>query len=206
MNILKILALLFALGFRFALADSEQVLDNLDAQRMAIESQRADAARAYNAKERACYSDFAVSVCLRKVTHERRMVLNELKQKDLVLARQERIERAAQQRSRVEEKANERLEFERQIDPSAIESNQSDKRNSQSMKVQDHANTAKIPAPKSSAPKDSNAPTAAQRASNQAAYDQKIFDAKKRIEDRQKRLNQPPSVPSPPLPLNPQLH
>jgi hypothetical protein len=39
MNTPKILALLIALGLRVALADSDQVLENLDAQRMAIESQ-----------------------------------------------------------------------------------------------------------------------------------------------------------------------
>ena len=206
MNIPKILTLLLALGLRVALADSDQVLENLDAQRMAIESQRSDAARAYDVKERACNSDFAVSMCLRKVASERRTVLNELKQKDLALARLERIERAAQQRVRLEEKASERLEFERKLDPNSIESNQADKRNSQSSKVQDHASTAKIPIARASAPKDSNAPTPQQRLSNQAAYDQKILDAKKRIDDRQKRLDQPPAVPSPSLPVNPKVH
>ena len=206
MNIPKILAVLLALVLRVALADSDQVLENLDAQRMAIESQRSDAARAYDVKERACNSDFAVSMCLRKVASERRTVLNELKQKDLALARLERIERAAQQRVRLEEKASERLEFERKLDPNAIESNQADKRNSQSTKVQDHASTAKIPTARASAPKDSNAPTPQQRLSNQAAYDQKILDAKQRIDDRQKRLDQPPAVPSPPLPVNPKVH
>ena len=206
MNIPKILALLIALGLRVALADSDQVLENLDAQRMAIESQRSDVAKAVDAKERACYSDFAVSMCLRKVATERRTVLYELKQKDLALARLERIERAAQQRVRLEEKASERLEFERKLDPNAIESNQTDKRNSQLSKMQDHASTAKIPTTRASAPKDSNAPTPQQRLSNQAAYDQKILDAKIRIDDRKKRLDQPPAVPSPPLPVNPKVH
>jgi hypothetical protein len=206
MNIPKILALLIALGLRVALADSDQVLENLDAQRVAIESQRSDVVRTFDAKERACYSDFAVSTCLRKVATERRTVLYELKQKDLALARLERIERAAQQRVRLEEKASERLEFERKLDPNAIESNQADKRNSQSTKVQDHASTAKIPTARASAPKDSNAPTPEQRLSNQAAYDKKILDAKKRIDDRQKRLDQPPAAPSPPLPVNPKVH
>lgn len=206
MNIPKILALLIALGLRVALADSDQVLENLDAQRMAIESQRSDVVRTFDAKERACYSDFAVSMCLRKVATERRTVLYELKQKDLALARLERIERAAQQRVRLEEKASERLEFERKLDPNAIESNQADKRNSQSTKVQDHASTAKIPTARASAPKDSNAPAPEQRLSNQAAYDQKILEAKKRIDDRKKRLDQPPAVPSPPLPVNPKVH
>ena len=206
MNIPKILAVLLALVLRVALADSDQVLENLDAQRMAIESQRSDVVRTFDAKERACYSDFAVSICLRKVATERRTVLYELKQKDLALARLERTERAAQQRVRLEEKASERLEFERKLDPNAIESNQADKRNSQSTKVQDHASTAKIPTARASAPKDSNAPTPQQRLSNQAAYDQKILEAKKRIDDRQKRLDQPPAVPSPPLPVNPKVH
>lgn len=206
MNIPKILAVFLALVLRVALADSDQVLENLDAQRVAIESQRTDVAKAFDAKERACYADFAVSICLRKVATERRTVLYELKQKDLALARLERIERAAQQRVRLEEKASERLEFDRKLDPNAIESNQTDKRNSQSSKVQDHASTAKIPTTKASAPKDSNAPTPQQRLSNQAAYDQKILDAKKRIDDRKKRLDQPPAVPSPPLPVNPKVH
>lgn len=206
MNIPKILVLLFALGLRVALADSDQMLENLDMQRIAVESQRADAVKAFNVKERTCYSDFAASMCLRKVASERRTVLNELKQKDLALARLERIERAAQQRVRLEEKANDRLEFERKLDPDAIESNQADKRNSQSTKVQDNASTAKIPAAKAATPKDSNAPTPQQRLSNQAAYDQKILDAKKRIDDRQKRLDQPLAVPSPPLPVNPKVH
>ena len=206
MNIPKILAVLLALGLGVALADSDQVLEQLDVQRIAIESQRSDIAKAFDAKERACYSDFAVSMCLRKVATERRAVLYELKQKDLALARLERIERAAQQRVRLEEKANERLEFERKLDPNAIESNQTDKRNSQSSKVQDHASTAKIPTVRASAPKDNNAPTPEQRVSNQAAYDKKILDAKKRIDERQKRLDQPPAVPSPPLPVNPKVH
>jgi hypothetical protein len=196
MNIPKILAVLLALDLGVALADSDQVLEQLDAQRIVIESQRSDVAKAFDEKERACYSDFAVSICLRKVATERRAVLYELKQKDLALARLERIERAAQQR----------LEFERKLDPNAIESNQTDKRNSQSSKVQDHASIAKIPTAKASAPKDSNAPTPEQRVSNQAAYDKKILDAKKRINDRQKRLDQPPAVPSPPLPVNPKVH
>ena len=206
MSMPKILAVLLALVLRVALAESDQVLENLDAQRVAIESQRTDVAKAFDAKERSCYADFAVSICLRKVATERRTVLYKLKQKDLALARLERIERAAQQRVRLEEKASERLEFERKLDPNAIESNQADKRNSQSTKVQDHASTAKIPTARASAPKDSNAPTPQQRLSNQAAYDQKILDAKKRIDDRQKRLDQPPAVPSPPLPVNPKVH
>ena len=205
MKISQALVWIFALGLRVALADSERVLDNLDAQRRVIASERSEAAKAYDEKDRACYSDFAVSVCLRQVASERRAVLNELKQKDLVLARQERTEKAAQQRARLEEKANERLEMEKKISPEAIETSQMEKRNAQSLKLQDHASSAKIPAARSSAPKDSNAPTQAQRENKQAAYDKKILDAKKRIEERKKRLDQPTAAPSPPLPVNPAL-
>jgi hypothetical protein len=205
MKISQALVWIFALGLRVALADSESVLDNLDAQRRVIASERSEAAKAYDAKDRACYSDFAVSVCLRQVASERRAVLNELKQKDLVLARQERTEKAAQQRVRLEEKAHERLEMEKKISPEAIESSQMEKRSAQSLKLQDHASSAKIPAARSSAPKDSNAPTQAQRESKQAAYDKKILDAKKRIEERKKRLDQPIAAPAPPLPLKPPL-
>lgn len=200
------LAWIFALGLCAAWADSEQVLEKLDAQRLAIESQRSDAVKAFDARERACYSDFAVSVCLRQVATERRAVLNELKQKDLALSRQERTERAAQHRASLEEKAKERVERDKKINPDAIEASPLEKRKAQSLKLQDHASTAKIPAARSSAPKESNAPTEAQRASKQAAYDKKMRDAKKRIEERKKRIDQPAATPSPPLPLNPPVH
>ena len=203
MKISNLIGVMFAMSLRVALADSDQVLDTLDAQRRVIASERSDATKAYDAKERTCYSDFAVSACLRQVANERRAVLNELKQKDLALARQERMERAAQQRARLEEKANERMEMEKKINPDAIASSQTEKRNAQSLKAQDHASAAKIPVARTSAPKDSNAPTQAQRESKQAAYDKKILDAKKRIEERKKRLDQPTAAPSPPLPLNP---
>ena len=54
MNIPKILAVLLALSRGVAWADSDQVLEQLDAQRMAIESQRSDIAKAIDEKERAC--------------------------------------------------------------------------------------------------------------------------------------------------------
>ncbi len=79
------------------------VLD-VSAERQRVAAERSGHEAAYQQAERRCYSQFAVSDCLRDARKDRRLVMDELRRQELLLNDMERKTKALEALKRIETK------------------------------------------------------------------------------------------------------
>ena len=156
--------------------------------------------------ERACYSRFFTSNCLRDVARSRRTMLSEIRHKEAALDAADRQQRAQDAERRMQEKLQAQADRQTQIDSQAIEESQRQKQTDLEAKQQEHATksatpaglTASAPSYASSTsksnpaplpnagkvPKTEPGPSPEGRAANRAVFEKKQADAAKRMAER----------------------
>ena len=84
----------------------EQVLAAVTAERTRVFTERASQVASFDALEAACYKKFFVNNCLNELASQRRDIMKDLKNREVVLDERERQVKAAEQIRKTEEKSS----------------------------------------------------------------------------------------------------
>ena len=158
--------------------------------RSALRAERQQQSQVLDTQERACYQRFFTTACLDEVARARRAMLADIKHKEAALDAADRHQRAQDELQRQNEKQQAHEAQLQAMDPADVERAQHEKQTERDAKLRDHAAQA-IPAPvaqaasQAKAPKLPSGPSAPQRAANQAAFDKKQMEAKRRLAERE---------------------
>jgi hypothetical protein len=167
-----------------------------------IEAARSREGASFDAQEAACYQRFAVNDCLKKVQTKRIFVMADLKSQETRLHDRARNQQGAEALARMEQKALERQQKQKEIETQDGVVRTQEKLHDQHEKRAEHAaKAASNPAP-FSVPVPAG-PTAVEQAQARANYERKLADAEKRRQDLIKRKAEKASAPAKPLPVPP---
>jgi len=87
--------------------DLDERLEGIKRQRQVLAAQRSAIAQAEESQQAACWQKFAVNACLSDARRARRLALEPLRQKELILNAQERTWRTEQRDKRLQDKQTE---------------------------------------------------------------------------------------------------
>lgn len=175
-------------------------LQDADAQRRAIDSQRAQRLREWEAQEASCATRFLVNDCLAQIAAQRRKTLAEFKRRELELDEAQRLQRSATQQQHLADKLLERQERESRVaDPANSPASRLQR---QAEKQAMHAQQAQSQVRAASQPKSPSGPDATARQRSRETYDEKQKALEQRRLERDQRLREHPSssasLPTPP--------
>jgi len=173
---------------------------DIDAQRRAIDAQRAQLLREWEAQEVSCATRFIVNDCLAQVAAQRRKALAAFKRRELELDDAQRLQRSATQQQHMADKLRERQERESRVTepantPAARLQRQAEKQATYAQQAQSQARAA-------SQPKSPSGPDPIARQRSREVYDEKQKALEQRRLERDQRLREHPSssasLPTPP--------
>lgn len=171
-------------------------------QQQLQEVRRTEEAR-FLALEQSCHTRFAVFDCLQQVRAERRLVLDELRRKEVILNDLERRKKAANQLEQIREKTSaEKLEMENSRQKEALKTQVERETNAANKTAERLAKPSPNAKNKPSSAVIGSSRPAEDSAKNKLEFDQKNKEAQERRESREKsRLEKKADKPAQPLPL-----
>lgn len=151
--------------------------------------------------EQDCYTRFAVNDCLQEVRASKRLVLDDLRRKEVILSDEERRKKGADQLELIAEKtAKQKLDLENAASPEALKAQAERAKNAAQKAAQP------LPAPLSATQAQPSTPLlgtpqpAEDAAKNKLDFDRKLKEAQERKESRDKsRLEKRADKPAQPL-------
>ena len=166
------------------------------------DARRSEEAR-FLALEQACYLRFAVNDCLQQVRADRRLVMDELRRKEVIINDLERQKKAAAQLELIKEKNSlEQLDLENSRRQEALKAHAERESSAANKRAEQLLKPLPTPLPKPSSPAAVPSRTADDAAKNKLDFDRKLKEAQERRESREKRrLEKKADKPALPLPL-----
>jgi hypothetical protein len=171
-------------------------------QQQLHEVRRTEEAR-FLALEQTCYTRFAVFDCLQQVRAQRRLVLDDLRRKEVALNDMERKKKAADQLEQIREKTSfEKLEAENSRRQEAMKAQIEREVSAANKKAEQLTKPSSNAKDKQSPPALGASSPAENAAKNKLDFDRKIKEAQDHRESREKsRLEKKADKPAQPLPL-----
>ncbi len=168
----------------------------LEQQRIDLQKQQAE--NAFDVLEQGCVGRFAENDCLKEVKRRRISRMAEIKREQVLLNNAQRKQRGKEQEARIADKVAERTESEKENSATRPVGTAEERQREQTEKQRAHNAQAATTFPDQPNSEASGLTTAEENA-NKAAYLQKLQEAEKKRQERNKRLSE--KVSAKPLPL-----
>lgn len=178
--------------------------EDLQAQRLALQTQRDAASARFAAQESACYERFAVNNCLQEVRRLRTATLRDLQNQDMALKALQRTRAASSKVQSQQERLDQRLQEDKERSAQDPIGAAEERLQSQAAKRESHAKTGgtSAPAPAGVGVVKAEVPDAAAQAASRSAYQSKQDEAQKRRQARDQRVREQ-GTPAASLPIRP---
>lgn len=156
--------------------------------RSALRAERQQQSKALDAQEQACYQRFFTNTCIDEVARTRRAMLADLRRKEAALDAADRQQRAQEQIQRKKEKLQAHEAQLQSLDATEVDRAEREKQTERDAKLRNHAaraaSASATPVSKGKASILPSGPSAQERAANQAAFDKKQAESKRRLAER----------------------